>query len=285
MEWLNKWNDALGYIEDHLDNKIDYEKLAKIASCSSFHFRRMFSYIANISLGEYVKKRRMTKAAFDLQSTNEKIIDIAFKYGYDSPTSFNRAFQSVHGMPPKKAREKSVVLTAFPRITIKISVKGEVEMKYKIVTKQAFNAVGLKRHYEMDIEENFMDIPLFWQQAVKDGLLPRLSAINSGDPCGILGISTCMNGVDFDYYIAVATEQKTPDDMISYTVPSCTWAVFDCVGAMPNSIQDLQKRIVSEWLPSSGYEYANAPDIEVYPPGDQFSSNYRCEVWLPITKK
>jgi AraC family transcriptional regulator len=94
-----------------------------------------------------------------------------------------------------------------------------------------------------------------------------------------------MNGTDFDYYIAVAPGRETPAGLVDYTVPECTWAIFECVGAMPGAIQELQKRIVGEWLPNSGYEYANAPDIEVYFEGDQQSDDYRCEVWLPVTKK
>jgi AraC family transcriptional regulator len=100
-----------------------------------------------------------------------------------------------------------------------------------------------------------------------------------------MGVSACMDGKDFDYYIAVASEQPVPDGMAEYEIPACTWAIFECVGPMPEAIQTLQKRIVSEWLPLSGYEYANAPDIEVYPEGDQFSPGYRCEVWLPVIKK
>lgn len=285
VEWIARLNEAVAYIEDNLTNEISYEKVAQIACCSTFHFQRMFSYIADVPLSEYIRRRRITLAAFDLQSSNEKIIDIALKYGYDSPTSFNRAFQNVHGVSPTEARKIGVSLKAFPRISFKITIKGDAEMNYKIVTKDAFKIVGVKEHYNMSIEESFAKVPLFWQKTVESGIVPAILALLGKEPYGLLGVSTCMNGKDFDYYIAVATDKDTPEGMVDYTIPECTWAVFECVGAMPTAIQELQKRIVTEWLPTSSYEYANAPDVEVYFEGDQQADNYRCEVWLPIIKK
>ncbi len=285
MDWVSRLNEAVNYIEEHLDKQISYDKAAQIACCSTFHFQRMFSYIADVPLAEYIRRRRITLAAFDLQSTNERIIDIALKYGYDSPTSFNRAFQNINGISPNAARAKGVSLKAFPRITFSITIKGDVEMNYKILSKDAFKIVGVKEHYDLNVEENFLQVPMFWQKTAQSGIIPAICSLMNKEPFGVLGVSTCMNGQDFDYYIAVATDKETPAGMADYTVPECTWAIFECVGAMPNALQELQKRIVTEWLPTSGYEYANAPDIEVYFEGDQQASDYKCEVWLPIVKK
>lgn len=285
MEWLERLNKAVDYIEGNLENEISFEKAAQIACCSTFHFQRMFSYIADVPLSEYIRHRRMTAAAFDLQRSNEKVIDIGLKYGYESPTSFNRAFQNVHGISPTAARKQGVSLKAFPRISFKIVIKGDVEMNYRIEKKNSFKVVGVREHYEMSIEECFAKVPLFWQKTIQSGIVPQILAQLDKEPYGLLGISTCMNGKDFDYYIAAATTKETPDGMVEYIVPECTWAVFQCVGAMPKAIQDLQKRIVTEWLPTSGYEYDNAPDIEVYFDGDQQAPDYKCEVWFPIIKK
>lgn len=285
MDWVARLNDAVNYIEENLEKKISYDKAAKIACCSVFHFHRMFSYIADIPLSEYIRRRRITMAAFDLQCGSEKVIDIALKYGYDSPTSFNRAFQNVHGISPTAARAKGVALKAFPSISFKITIKGDAEMNYKIVSKDSFKIVGVKEHFAMGIEESFAEVPNFWQKTIENGVVPSIISLIDGEPSGLLGVSTCMNGKDFDYYIAAATNKQPPDGMAEYIVPKCTWAVFECVGAMPKSIQELQKRIVSEWLPTSGYEYANAPDIEVYFDGNQQADDYKCEVWLPIIKK
>jgi AraC family transcriptional regulator len=286
MEWLKRLNEAVNYMEENLTGEIELDKAAQIACCSSFHFQRMFSYIAEIPLSEYIRRRKMTRAAFDLQSGEEKVIDIALKYGYDSPTAFNRAFQSVHGVAPSAARKRGVVLKAYPPICFQISIKGDEEMKYRIVKKDAFKIVGVKEHYKVSIDENFAQVPLLWQKTAQSGVIPELCKLmTGGEPAGILGVSTCMNGKDFDYYIAVATDMEPTNGLEAYPVPECTWAVFECIGAMPAAIQNLQKRIISEWLPTSGYEYADAPDIEAYKDGDQTAEDYCCEVWLPIVKK
>ncbi len=285
MEWLSGLNEAVNYMEEHLEDEIDLERVAQIACCSSFHFQRMFSYLADMPLSEYIRRRKMTRAAFDLRTGGEKIIDVALKYGYESPTAFNRAFQSVHGIAPSVARAEGVKLKAYPPISFKITIKGEAEMNYRIEKKGPFKIAGLKRHYCMNAEESFSNVPLFWREAAQSGVIPKLCTLMNKEPMGILGVCTSMEGKDFDYFIAVATDKETPEEFTDYIVSECTWAIFECVGPMPAAIQDLQKRIVSEWLPNSGYDYANAPDIEVYFEGDQQADDYKCEAWLPIVKK
>ena len=282
MEWLDRMNDVLTYLEANLDGEIDLEQAAQLAACSQFHFQRMFTYIAGVPLSEYLRRRRMTLAALELAGGNVKVIDLALRYGYDSPTAFNRAFQSVHGVPPSRARDSGVRLTAYPRISFTLTVKGETSMNYRIETLEAFRIVGLKVTLPMDVEQSFAQVPLFWQQSAPR--VPEMMPLMNGTPKGLLGVSACMSGETFDYFIAVASDAPVPQGMAESTVPACTWAIFDCVGAIPDALQTLQKRIVTEWLPTSGYEYANAPDIEVYFEGNQFSPDYRCEAWLPIKK-
>ncbi|HCU08769.1 MAG TPA: AraC family transcriptional regulator [Clostridiales bacterium] len=285
MDWLNRMNQAVDYIEDNLSEEISFGHAARIACCSVFHFQRMFAYIAGVPLSEYIRRRRMTAAAFELQTTDEKIIDLALKYGYDSPTAFNRAFRSIHGVSPSAARREGAALAAFPRISFTISIKGEEQMNYKIVTKEAFRIVGTKIHLDMKMEECFEKVPQFWQKTIQSGIVPQILSLLDQSPLGLLGVSTCMDGEALDYYIAVSSGKEVPDNMEDYLVPAGTWAIFECIGAMPGAIQELQKRIVTEWLPTSGYEYSNGPDIEVYFEGDQKSPAYRSEVWLPIVKK
>lgn len=282
MEWIERLNKAINYMEEHLEDEIELEKVAQIACCSAFHFQRMFSYIAGIPLSEYIRRRRMTKAALDLQSSDMKVVDIAMKYRYDSPTAFTRAFKNIHGISPSEAKVIGAHLKAFPPISFKISIKGDVEMNFRIEKKDSFKIVGVKEHYLLNIEENFVQVPLFWEKTIKSGMIPEICSLMNKEPYAVLGVSTCMNGKDFDYYIAVATDKETPDGMSEYIVPECTWAIFECIGG---DIQSLEKRIVTEWLPTSGYEYADAPDIEVYFEGDIKAADYKCEVWLPIVKK
>lgn len=292
MDWLSTLNDALTYIENNLDGEIDVSRVAQIACCSAFHFQRMFSYMAGVTLAEYIRRRRMTMAAFDLQNTHQKVIDIGLKYGYDSPTAFNRAFQSVHGVAPSAARQEGVSLKAFHPISFKITIRGEAEMNYRIETKDAFRIVGAKMSFAWTPEkqEGFTLIPQFWGEHAQKGTIPRLCQMMDCEPKGVMGVSVGdwqgnpqVTG-SFDYYIAVSSTQPVPEDMAEYRVPACTWAIFECKGAMPHAIQSMQKRIITEWLPNSGYQYADAPDIELYSDGDQSSEDYVCWIWVPVKK-
>ncbi|MDO4566893.1 MAG: AraC family transcriptional regulator [Oscillospiraceae bacterium] len=286
MDWVEGMNRAIEYIEDNLAAAVDQKAAARIAACSEFHFQRMFAFITGVSVSEYIRRRRMTCAAFDLMDGNSKVLDVALKYGYDSPTSFNRAFRAVHGVSPSRARAEGIELTSYPRITFTLSVKGERAMDYKIVCKEAFRIVGYATHEAMTMEDCFEKVPLFWQNVAEGGGMEKLCGLMQGkEPCGILGVSSCDNGEYSGYYIAVATDAPVPEGMEEYVIPKTTYAVFEAIGPSPQAVQEMQQRIVSEWLPASGYEYAPAADVEVYPAGDQQSNDYRTEIWLPIIKK
>jgi len=271
-------------MEENLEGEIDFEEASRIACCSLFHFQRMFSYIASVPLSEYIRRRRMTKAAFELQNSDIKIIDLALKYGYESPTSFSRAFQSIHEIAPSNARGQGVKLKAYPPMTFSISIKGDVEMNYKIEKKEPFRIVGVKKHMEIS-DENFAQVPQFWGETIQSGMFGKVCMLAGREDYSVLGVCASMNNKDFDYYIACESGQPVPEGMCEFTVPASTYAIFECVGPMPTAIQELQTRVLKEWLPSSGYEYADAPDIEVYPAGDPQSENYRTEVWLPVVKR
>lgn len=278
MEWLDRLNDAMAYVEENLTGEITLEGAARGAACSAYHFQRMFPYVAGVTFSEYVRRRRMTAAAMELAAGDAKVIDLAAKYGYESPTAFNRAFRSVHGLPPKAARVRGAALKAFPSITFTLSIKGDCAMEHRIVEKKGFRVVGFGTKEPMTMENCFEKVPRFWEAHRRD--VPRLLPLMDGtEPQGVLGVSACDGGVFSGYYIAVATELPAPEGMEEYNVSAGTWAAFPCVGPVPDAIQALQKRIITEWLPNSGYEYAAAPDIEVYG-----ADSCRNEVWLPIVK-
>ena len=281
MEWIEKLNEAITYMEEHLTDEIDYEQLGKIACCSSYHFQRMFAYMAGVPLSEYIRRRKMSLAAVDLQDKNAKIIDVAAKYGYQSPTAFNRAFQSVHGIAPSAVKTEGVSVKCFPPVSFKIFVKGVEEMNYRIETKDAFRIVGVSVPLQKNIEENFAVIPSKWGEVSADGTLQRLAGMMDTPLMGVLGISTCNDEEPWRYYIAVSSTQEAAG-FEEYTVPAATWAIFPGEGTN-QSIQELERRIVTEWLPTSGYEYGNAPDVEVYISPDPQNAKY--EVWIPVVKK
>ena len=288
MDWLKRMNEALCYIESNLDGEIDYMVIAQKACCSVYHFQRMFSYMAEVPLSEYIRCRRLANAAFDLQNTDTKVIDVALKYGYDSPTAFTRAFQNMHNITPNSAKERGVMLKAYPPITFQISIKGATIMNYRIEEKGQIRVVGMKISSTMENGACYTQIPKFWAQTAQSGKVAEIASLIDREPFGILGISSCdgvPNESKFDYYIAAATDKPIPEGTEEFTIPAATWAIFECIGPMPNAIQDLQKRIVTEWLPSSGYEYGKAPDIEVYYDEDGTKPDTRSEVWIPVVKK
>ncbi len=281
MEWIERLNKTISYIEEHLTEEISYDELAHIACCSSYHYQRIFAYMAGIPLSEYIRRRRMSLAAIDLQNGNEKIIDIGMKYGYASPTAFNRAFQSVHGIAPSIAKKGGTTIKSYPPISFKLTVKGVEELSYRIETKDSFRIVGASFPLDKEIENNFIAVPQMWQNAAINGTFEKITPLMNNPPMGVLGVSVCNNKEEWQYFIAVSSSIDTDNSLDEYIIPACTWAIFSGIGT-GISIQELERRIITEWLPTSGYEYDNAPDMEVYLNPDP--NNMQYEVWIPIKK-
>ena len=249
MDWVTGLNKTIDYIESHLTGDIDYEQLARLACCSAYHYQRMFAYMAGVPLGEYIRRRRMSLAAADLQN-GEKVVDVALRYGYQSPTAFNRAFQSVHGLPPSAVRETGAAVKAFPPLRFIITIKGAEEMEDRIEKRDAFRVVGISAPLDRDIEKNFESVPKLWGRAAAEGVVERLLGLMDTPLTGILGVSVCTDEEPWRYYIAAASNKPAPG-LEEYIVPAALWAVFPGSGPGP-SIQNLEQRIVAEWLPSSG---------------------------------
>ena len=284
MDMLDQMNQAMEYIEQHLTEEVDKTQLARIAGCSSYHFTRMFSYMAGVPLTEYIRRRRLTAAAFELQTGDGKVLDIALKYGYDSPTSFHRAFQNLHGVPPTEARKKGTKLKAYPVISFHISIKGEVQMNYKIVEKDEMLLVGNKKKLALvNGDEDFEAISAVWA-----GLAPqtaeKLMELCNNEIEGLVGVSANNNGETVEYYIACTTDKQDIPGWDRLQIPATTWAVFESVGALPHALVHIWKRIFTEWFPSSGYQCAELPTLEIYEDGDNSREDYRCELWLPVVK-
>lgn len=281
MEWISGMNAAVNYLEEHILEEPNLERLGRLAGCSAHHFQRIFTYLGGITLTEYLRRRRMSLAAVDLKNGSDKIIKIAAKYGYDSPTAFNRAFQAVHGISPTQAREESANVKAFPLLMFQMTVKGTTAMNYRIEKRGVIRVLGKKIALKPTLEENFEITPAFWQQSAKDGTIEALVAMMDTDLMGLMGVSTCNACDEWEYYIAVATTKES-NTFKEFIIPASTWAVFYQEGELMKE-QELETRIITEWLPASGYEYANAPEIELYFNADP--ENARYEIWLPIVKK
>lgn len=286
MEWLQRMTDAIDYMEKHIEEPLDIAEVSRIAYASSFHFQRMFHMLTGITVMDYLRKRRLTLAAQELAVRQVKVIDVALKYGYETPESFAKAFKQLHGISPTAARVSGQKLKAFPRISFQLSLRGDQQMDYKIVEKEAFQVIGKVLKVSTRDGENLKRIPAFWTECNREGVCERLCAVYKAQE--LLGICMDMEQEkeQFTYMIAVnGGEKYTGQEYTVREIPASTWVVFTSIGSMPNAIQKVWERIFQEWFPATGYEHADGPELEVYPPGDLNGPDYKCEIWIPIVKK
>ncbi|MED4007375.1 AraC family transcriptional regulator [Priestia aryabhattai] len=290
MDLLRNMNRALDYIEENLTNDIDFREVARLALCSEYHFKRMFSFLAGITLSEYIRQRRLTLAAFDLKSNNIKVIDMAIKYKYSSPDSFTRAFQNLHGITPSEAKKSGSSLKAFPKMTFQLSIKGGNEMNYRIEEKEAFHIVGIKERVPIIFHGVNPEIAAMWE-SLNDETIRELKELSNVTPLGLLSASVNFSEGrmeekgQLDHYIGVATTKDCPDYLVQLEVPAGTWAVFEAVGPFPDTLQDVWGRIYSEWFPASTYEQVEGPEILWNEHKNVTSPTFKSEIWIPVLKK
>ncbi|MGG0508823.1 AraC family transcriptional regulator [Priestia megaterium] len=290
MDLLKNMNRALHYIEENLTNDINFREVVKLALCSEYHFKRMFSFLAGITLSEYIRRRRLTLAAFELKDKNVKVIDIAIKYRYNSPDSFARAFQNLHGISPSEAKKDGRSLKAYPPMTFQLSIKGGDEMNYRIEEKEAFRIVGIKERVPIIFHGVNPKIAAMWQ-SLQDETIDTLKKLSNVKPLGLLSASVNFSEGrmeekgELDHYIGVATTKNYPRNLIKLEVPALTWVVFEAVGPFPDTLQDVWGRIYSEWFPSSNYEQVKGPEILWNEHKDVTSPTFKSEIWIPVSKK
>ena len=290
MDSIRSMNKALAYIEEHLEDTIDYSEMSKIAYCSEYHFKRMFSFLAGIGLSEYIRRRRLTLAALDLKGSDLRIIDIAVKYRYESADSFSRAFHSMHGVLPSEARDEEQQVKAYPRMTFQFSIKGGCEMNYRIVEKESFKLVGFKKRVPIIFQGVNSEIAKMYELLTPD-VIRDLKALADIEPSGIISASTNFSEGrmeekgELDYYIGVATSNIPTTKFEELKIDAGIWAVFESVGPFPETLQEVWGRIYSEWFPSSGYEAIEGPEILWNESKDTSNPKYRSEIWIPVRKK
>lgn len=290
MDSLKNMNAAMQYIEDNLTHEIDFKEVAKIALCSEYHFKRMFSFLAGISLSEYIRCRRLTLAVFELKDSNAKVIDVAIKYGYNSPDSFTRAFQNLHGITPSEARSTSLSLKAYSPMTFQLSIQGGNEMNYRIEEKGPFQIIGIQKRVPIVFNGVNEEIASMWK-SLDSQSIETLKSLSNIEPTGIISASTNFSEGrmeekgELDHYIGVATTKDCPKQFKQLEVANSTWAIFEAVGPFPDALQNVWGRIYSEWFPSSNYELAEGPEILWNESKDVSSPNFRSEIWVPVLKK
>ena len=262
---------ALDYIETHLTEELDVHHIAARAYVSAFHFQRLFSAMCGVSLGEYIRRRRLTQAAQELLR-GAKVIDTAIKYGYDSPDSFARAFRRFHGVLPSQAGQPGMMLQAFAPMKIDLK-EGMTMMEYKIVEKAAFTVVGYKKQFNN--ETSYQEIPKWW-----DEMLSQQPAV-----MGQFGVCIDTDGKLFDYLISDLYQpwKPVPEGCVTHTIPAGTWAVFPCT---LGTLQDTNTKMWRDWLPTcTEYKLGGGYNLEFYyelNEADPPSSGV--ELWLPVQK-
>ncbi|CAM5495329.1 AraC family transcriptional regulator OS=Lysinibacillus sphaericus OX=1421 GN=LS41612_16445 PE=4 SV=1 [Lysinibacillus sphaericus] len=231
MSWIESIQKAINYIEEHLHETITMEQIAQEVNASVFHFQRTFSILTDMSIADYIRRRRLTLAAQELINTDSKVIDIAYKYGYDSPEAFTKAFRKQHNVTPSEVRKQQGPLQSYNRLIIQVTLKGAEPMKYNIVEKEKFQVVGVKRTYNCQTGENLQGIPQFWNELNGQGMDEQLFTLNNGQIKGVLGV--CVPDENYkdnsliDYWIATDHVGEVPENMLAMEVPASKWVVFE----------------------------------------------------------
>ncbi|PHV71382.1 AraC family transcriptional regulator [Sporanaerobium hydrogeniformans] len=285
MRWTECISDAITFIEDNIAEEITVEDIAKEVHLSPFYFQKGFAMLCDFTVSDYIRNRRLALAGSEIAATEAKIIDVAVKYGYDSPDSFTKAFTRFHGCTPTAVRKDGASIKSFAPISVKFTLEGGYSMDYKIIEKEAFTVVGLQRTFKYD--EAMTEVPKLWSEFHQ---MAQGKAI-----CPMYGINAdeFMEGNEFEYTIAdnYDASKEIPDDFTIKVIPKFTWAVFTCKGKMPDVMQKVNKQIYSEWLPNcKEYEIAAGYCIEMYEDPTEYPNgvqdeNYYSEIWIPVKRK
>ncbi len=270
--WIEGIQQSIDYIERNLAETLDIGEIAGIAALSPFYYQRIFGALCGLTVGEYIRARRMTLAAQELTGSDAKVIDVAVKYGYDSPDSFTKAFLRFHGISPSKAKEPGAPLRSMAPLHIRISLEGGSMMDYRIVEKAPFTIVGVKRPFNSDT--SYQEIPKFWDEWLSQG--------EKRPVMGTFGVCLDMDGKNFDYWIAdlYFPWEDVPEGCETRLIPGSLWAQFPCT---ISTLQDTNTKIWSEWLPAlQGYTLAGDYDIEVYLPPEEGSKEMKVYIWVPL---
>lgn len=286
MDCIQSMQQAIEYMEEHILEAINYEDVAKHVYMSSYHFHRLFSMITGITANEYIRNRKLSMAGQELIMSNKKVIDVAMKYGYDSPESFTKAFARFHGVTPSVARRSGMQLKSFGRLVIKIKLEGGTSMEYRIVERQPFKLLAKVRAFrnESISEEGNTEIPDFWKQCGNEGVFEVLKKHTGKHDVYGACAPISKESTHFDYGIAMEYDGgPIPNGYTIWDVTPTLWAVFKCIGNDGTCIGETWDRIFKEFLPSSGYNMLDDTDFELY--SEDNDSDCFCEIWIPVEKK
>ncbi|MCL1788247.1 MAG: AraC family transcriptional regulator [Defluviitaleaceae bacterium] len=281
MDWLKGMNAVVAHIEDNLTHPIPYQSLSQIVGCSVYEFSRIFSFMAGMSISEYIRRRRLSQAAFDIQAGRDKIIDIALKYCYESPTTFSRAFKELHGTTPLSARQAGTPLKTYPPISFQLTIKGANEMEFRIEEKPSFEVMGLSGYIEGELVDGMPGLVKTYYEDYYPALAPYYIApfwqVSVYDFHAVNDKSKVIIGAEYtgEKPAGVALDMKS--------VPTATWAVFTIKGCIGETYDAAYARILTEWFPAGNYRRdETVPHLEVLPIGSEVSE---WEIWMPVRPK
>lgn len=289
MDWIISIQKAIDYVEEHILEEINYEKVAKYAYSSSFHFQRIFTAVCGFTLGEYVRNRRLSLAGEELAKGESKVLDIALKYGYDTHESFSRAFSRFHGVSPSQAKNGALI-KSYSRLSVKLILSGGTTLNYRIEKKESFDLVVRKKSFPKNQELKEVEIAQFWGECFSNGTVNEIIKYANDKIFGksIVGASfeTETTEDDFPYAIGASYNGETiiEEHLSVVRIPAHTYIAFKCAGRMPEAFKDTCRQICNEFFPTSEYQPCGL-DFEVYPPIDEHNSNYSCEIWVAVEKR
>lgn len=280
MQMIKAFNETIRYIESELDGEIDESRVAMLSGYSFAMFSRLFSILTNKTLSEYIRLRKLTKAAVEINETSARIIDIAMKYGYESPDSFTKAFKNFHHITPTEVRSGEAYRVVSP-VQLTLSVKGGKNMDVKIQKKHRFTVAGIKRD---NIEPS--SCPEVWDQLYEKYDRDTLSRLGDGQSYGMcfdvenpsrINYMACYHVNDVSGAMEMGLELMA--------IEEAEYAVLSLKGPVPDCIHEGWKYAMEVFLPEQGYMHAGTPDFEVYSEGDMYSPDYQMELWIPLSRK
>lgn len=295
MEWYTMLQRAIDYMEEHLLEEINYEDVARQVHMSSYEFHRTFSCLAGMTANTYIRNRRLALAGKELMETGARITEMAFKYGYETPESFTKAFSRFHGVAPKYAKDAGVKLKFFHPLVIKITMEGGKIMNYRMEQTKEKKFIAMVRSFQNKIinDEENQEIPNFWSECQERNLLEPIRKLRPEGKRDLYGLCspTKKEEATFDYGIGVLVDEETlsfdEKEMLDagyqlWTVEPGDYVVFECMGEDGSCISETWAGFYKEFLPQMGYEASEATDYEIY--FEQEKEGLFCELWIPIKK-
>lgn len=272
--------EILKRIEENIEQEVDYTQLCKGLNISGSSLQRIFPVLFNVTLAEYIRKRRLTKAAFELKQTQHSILDIALRYGYESPDAFAIAFKKQHAATPSSVR-KGAPMNLFNALKLNLSIEGGNDLPIQIKTLPAFYVAGIS----IDTKVNSPDISILWKQLAESELVDDLTSVSSGKSFGVCYDMKDNGQVKYMAGWEVASPDKVKQLPVEVVlIESSTFAIIPCIGKIPESIHNAWNYMWKQFFPESGYIYSGKVDLEFYPQKVVDSKEYQMQIWVPVEK-